>query len=252
MEREEKDLEIMNIFEAIDKRTSRRVYLGLELNDDQIQFLEKEIELINEKSGLTFLIIRNASTAFNSLIKTYGLFKNVKSVIVLSGNKKDNNLYEKIGYYGEMVVLKATQMGLATCWVGGTFDKNDKILGNINHDEKEIVCVITIGLAQDKKSFREESIKKIVRGKSQKVEDFYEADCEVLNWFTKGIEAVQKAPSAMNSQRVKIKYNDGIIKIFIPNDRKFDMVDLGIAKLHFELLARGKFDLGNNAIFHKK
>lgn len=32
-------------------------------------------------------------------------------------------LKEKVGYYGEQLILKVTELGLGSCWVGGTFDR---------------------------------------------------------------------------------------------------------------------------------
>jgi len=43
--------------------------------------------------------------------------------IGMIGNKDDPNSQEKLGYYGELIVLQATEMRLGTCWVGGTFDR---------------------------------------------------------------------------------------------------------------------------------
>ncbi|MCL1873280.1 MAG: hypothetical protein FWF85_04100, partial [Clostridiales bacterium] len=36
---------------------------------------------------------------------------------------KDAIGLERLGYYGELWLLQATALGLATCWVGGTFKR---------------------------------------------------------------------------------------------------------------------------------
>ena len=53
----------------------------------------------------------------------YGRIQNAKSYIAMIGNKDDKSVDEKIGYYGEKLVLKAQEIGLNTCWVAGTFNK---------------------------------------------------------------------------------------------------------------------------------
>ncbi len=59
---------------------------------------------------------------FDGLKKSYGLFSGVRHYLALVGNKTDMLTVEKLGYYGELLVLHATALGLGTCWVGGTYD----------------------------------------------------------------------------------------------------------------------------------
>ena len=54
------------------------------------------------------------------------------------------------------------------------------------------------------------------------------------------------APSSMNSQKPTVYYKNDNIIMKVPDDSKFNMIDLGIAKKHFELGAlNGKFEFGN-------
>ena len=57
--------------------------------------------------------------------------------------KKSDDLDEKLGYYGERLVLEAQALGLNTCWVGLTYSKQAEHL-TIGKDEK-LVCVIALG-----------------------------------------------------------------------------------------------------------
>ena len=52
----------------------------------------------------------------------YGKFSGVQNYIALIG-RKNNDLDEKIGYYGERLALVAQTLGLNTCWVALTFGK---------------------------------------------------------------------------------------------------------------------------------
>jgi hypothetical protein len=64
------------------------------------------------------------------------------------------------------------------------------------------------------------------------------------------MKSVQFAPTAMNSQKTRFRYIDGTLYAEIPPE-KLNMVDLGITKLHFELAAGGKFELGSPGAFSK-
>jgi hypothetical protein len=237
----------MDYLKAIEQRVSTRSYSGTAIDKEKISVLINEIEEGNQKYGLSISFLEDGSNAFNTFGKSYGMFKGVRSLIVMKGPKNDIHLKEKLGYVGEKVILKATSLGLATCWVGGSFERQNPIF-SVSEGE-EFVCVITVGIAADKKSLIGSIVSKIKRTKD--IEAFYTSDNAVPDWFVSGITAVQKAPSAKNSQKVQFSYNDGIVRAGVPDSYRFDLVDLGIAKLHFELAAGGSFSLGNNSEFQK-
>lgn len=243
----------MNILEAMCNRISRRSYLGEPIDNQSEDILNNLIEMYNNNYGMTSFLLKDGSEVFNSFLKSYGMFKNVVSLIVLKGSKDDTDLKEKTGYYGQRLILKATQLGLGTCWVGGTF-KKDSILLNIKDDE-EVYCVIPIGKVSDQPSLKEKAMATLIHRNSKSIEDFYNADIsydELPDYFVMGYKAVSKAPTALNSQKVSVSYIEGVTTIQVPDTYRFDMVDLGIAKANFELATEGLFPLGNNAIFKPK
>ncbi|MBK1811121.1 nitroreductase [Clostridium sp. YIM B02505] len=239
----------MDILEAIEKRRSRRSYLSTPIAKDKIEKIESLISKYNEEGGISIQFVEDGSDAFNGLRKSYGMFSGVKSVLALIGKSDDPNLAEKLGYYGELLVLEATKLDLGTCWVGGSFDKKTPI-GKLRNDET-LVCVIPIGNVEETQTIKEKLISKAVHGKIKPVEEFYTAVGEVPNWFSEGMKAVQKAPSAKNTQKVRFNYNEGSITAGIENTYVFDLIDLGIAKAHFAIIADGYFEFGNPGKFIK-
>lgn len=237
----------MNILEAIEKRKSRRSYLTTPIAKDKLEKLQSLISKYNQEGSISIQLIEDGSHMFNGLRKSYGMFSGVKSIVALIGKSEDPNLAEKLGYYGELLVLEATKLDLGTCWVGGTFDKKAQI-GNLRSDEA-LVCVIPIGNVEETQTIKEKLIYKAAHRKTKAVEEFYTAVGEVPNWFLQGMKVVQKAPSAMNSQKVKFNYNEGNITAGIENTYIFDLVDLGIAKAHFAIASDGYFEFGNPGKF---
>lgn len=227
----------MNLKEAINVRTSRRTYLESPIAEDKIEQLKNMIDQVNEQGRLCMKLIQEEPTAFGKLSKSYGMFKGVRNYILLIG-KNEPDMRERLGYYGEKLVLLATQLGLGTCWVGGTFDRS---LGIAYVKEDETFCgVITIGNVEQTKSFKERLITKLTHRKTKSVQELSETEGEVPEWFIDGMEAVQKAPSAVNAQPVLFTYHKGIVSARI-TAKKYghEKIDLGIAKLHFELGAGG-------------
>ena len=214
----------MDILEAINKRHAVRSYQDKPLSEDIKKSLKKEIEWCNKESGLNIKLFIDEPVSFNSFLARKMKFENVKNYIALSG-KNDADLEEKSGYYGEHLVLKATQLGLNTCWVAMTF-KRRKVRSMLNKDEK-LTCVIALGYGTtDGVSHPVKSINEVsdVGGK------------KMPYWFKSGIEAALLAPSGMGRQNFMFTLLDDKVKAEMLGTLG-SKVDLGIAKYHFEAAA---------------
>lgn len=235
----------MNMTRAIEVRKSRRTYLPTPIEPRKTALLKSRIEEYNVRAGLTICFLENGGFAFSGLRRSYGMFKGVRSLFVMKGLKSDPYLKEKIGYYGELLILEATVLGLGTCWVGGTFDKS----GIRTTEEEELVCVITVGNVPEEETLKERMIYKAVHRKTKSIRELSEIVGDCPGWLKTGLKAVQKAPSTRNTQKVCFLYEPGNLRARVPETAPFDLVDLGIAKLHFELAAGGRFQAGNGGKF---
>lgn len=210
----------MTIEEAIQNRHSVRQYDGRPLAEDQVANLTAEIEKINAARGLHIQLIQNEPKAFSGFLARYGKFRGVTSYIALVGSKS-GDLKEKLGYEGERLVLLAQLLGLNTCWVGGTFTKNKAV--QVDKGEK-FVAVISIGYG-------------LTQGKAHVNKPLGQiaAIAFTPEWFKKGVMCSMLAPSAMNKQNFHFEYMaDGKV-VATAKNVPFSSVDLGIAKLHFEI-----------------
>ena len=161
----------------------------------------------------------------------------MNSYFAMAGRRADLCLREKVGYWGEKLVLEATRLGLGTCWVGGTFDRAAcpcRLL-----PDEELVCVITVGHVSAELGGKERFIYRMVHRSTKPLEALYDAGGETPpDWFAAGMRAVRRAPSALNRQPVRFVWRDGAVSASVP-DYASQAVDLGIAKLHFEIGAGG-------------
>ena len=135
--------------------------------------------------------------------------------------KKDKQLEEKCGYYGEKVVLRAQELGLNTCWVAMTYSKV-KTAFQINSGEK-LCLVIAIGYGTTK-------------GTGHKVkapEAVMSAENPIPKWFQAGLEAALLAPTAMNQQKFVFALKGNTVTA-TAGTGFYTKIDLGIAKYHFE------------------
>ena len=218
----------MTLQEAIAARHSVRAYKEQPLTEDVVKVLEDEIVKLNNEGRLHIQLICNEPKAFQGTMAKYGKFRNANNYLVMAG-KRAEDLNERVGYYGEHLVLIAQTLGLNTCWVGLSYSK---VPGTYVLDEDEkIACYIAIGYGETQG----------VGHKIKTVEQVSNASDITPSWFKKGIEAALLAPTAVNQQKFSFEY------VGMSNNRHqvrakkgFSMIgytqmDLGIAKYHFEI-----------------
>lgn len=234
----------MDLLKAIDLRVSRRSYIDKEIGSEVESEIRNIIDKLNEESGLNLIYIKNAKSIFDSFKKSYGLIKGVKHCVVLAGNANDEHLYEKLGYYGEILVLKMTLLDVDTCWISGSFDRKNPILSEIG-EGKAVFGVISCGYCEKELSGREKMVRSFSHMRTKKAESIY-SSANPSDQFLKGIDALMKAPTAMNTLNFHVTEKDGEITMSVPSDSSNSLCNLGIGKLHFEIgSGLGKFELGN-------
>jgi len=99
-----KGVTAMDMMEAMKSRHSVRRYTDRRIGEDTAAALRDEIEACNGESGLSMQLVTDEPDAFGGFMAHYGKLVNVRNYIALVG-KKGRGLDEKIGYYGERVVL---------------------------------------------------------------------------------------------------------------------------------------------------
>ena len=217
----------MNEMQAISIRHSVRQFTDQPIEEGVLQELRQEIEAINEESGLSFRLFSNEPTAFDGFLARFGKFQKARNYFALIG-KRTEDLEERVGYYGERLVLKAVCLGLGTCWVGLTYQQ--KALRNLPlQDEEKLVLVIAFGYSANPGKPH----------KSKPLEKLSNLSPSSPDWFRDGVIAASLAPTAINQQKFYIEYHDGEARI-TDKGGPFSQVDLGIAAYHFEVGAKRK------------
>lgn len=241
----------MTLSDAITARTSLRSYLRVPISAEQRLELGKTIDQSNQRAGLHIQLICDQPEPFASLTKSYGMLTGVTNYLVFAGPETDPDLDEKCGYYGERIILTATTMGLGTCWVGGTYDR-DFCLRHLEPGER-LVCVAAIGHVPAERGGRENLIHNVTHRSVKTAAELASGLSHAPAWFMAGIAAVQRAPSARNRQAYRfVKKRDNSVVAHLTEETPFGLVDLGIAKLHFELGAHGgAWTWGDGGVFHK-
>ena len=219
----------MTLQEAIQARHSVRAYKAQPLSDADAQALQEKIAALNEEGQLHMQLIRNEPKAFLGPFARYGKFSGVTDYVVMIGKNADD-LDERIGYYGEQLVLFAQTQGMNTCWVGLSYTK---IPGTYVLDNGEkIGCYIAIGYGETQG----------VSHKIKRIDQVSNVGDDSPEWFRRGVEVALLAPTAINQQKFSFELlpaaADQPARVLAK--RHFSLVgytqmDLGIAKYHFEI-----------------
>ena len=218
---------MMTLLEAIDARHSVRRYISRPLEREAVDCLRAKIDECNSKGNLHIQLVLNERKGFSGML-AYGSFSGVENYIVMAGRRADD-LDERVGYYGEQIVLLAQQLGLGTCWAGLSYRK---VKGAYALDsEEKVACMISLGYPDDAGR----------KHKCKSVEDVSNVGVSTPEWFEQGVRAALKAPTAVNQQKFYIEYagvKDG--RHCVRARRLFSVVgytsmDLGIVRLHFEI-----------------
>lgn len=209
----------METLEIMKQRHSVRQYTDKKIEKEKRDALDELATRINEKTGLHIQVIYDEPKCFDSMMAHYGKFYGVNNYIALVG-KKTADLDEKLGFYGEQLVLKAQELGMNTCWVAMSHGKSK---AQIDKGEKQ-VCLISLGYGATNG----------VPHKSKAVSQVSNYHQGMPEWFLQGVEAALLAPTAVNQQKFYFELlQDSSVKA-ASGKGFYTKLDLGIAEYHFE------------------
>lgn len=258
-----------SMIEAINKRVSVRSYADEPIGQEQ---KEKIMDLLQSPNVGPFgHRVRFALIDFSEIDKnevrrlgTYGFISGAKSFIVSAirnglGETDSGKAFVDLGYCFEKIILAATNLGLGTCWMGGTF-KRANFAKSINTSDDEIVPAISpIGYARDRRTVREVALRRFANSDHRKPwkDLFFHGNMgtplskELAGDYVVPLESVRLGPSASNNQPWRVVYQrqPKAFHFYLkrtPGYSRFNgkidlqLVDMGISMCHFELSAREK------------
>ena len=126
-------------------RHSVRQYLDKKIPETVRSSLDAYAAELNEQGDLHMQIIYDEPECFNSRMAHYGKFENCTNYIAMVG-KKASSLDERCGFYGELLVLKAQELGLNTCWVALTHGKSKAVVAD--GETEAIIIALGYGKTQ--------------------------------------------------------------------------------------------------------
>jgi nitroreductase len=174
---------------------------------------------------------------FTGIVGSYGKIRGATAILVLLAPADSGNRGQlEAGHLGEQYVLAATALGIASCWVGGTFNYKALMTRFSIAPDEAVVSIIALGYPKvgkdafaavlhtfvPRKNLSQIAAPNLLRGSP---------------WLRAALEAVRIAPSAVNLQPWHFSGTEEQVVLKPTRKTAFTHIDLGIAMLHFALAA---------------
>lgn len=255
-----------SIQELIAERFSCRIYRDEAIEAarrDQLSAVLSGIGTGPLGSGARFSLIAGTELDRKALrgLGTYGFIRGATGYIVGALSEGPKSL-EDFGYLMEQAVLVATDLGLGTCWLGGTFTRSRFARRIRLRPGESIPAVAAVGhvveggRARDRVARRAHAELRLPREAL-----FFDGAFgrpvtpDRAGAYAPALEMVRRAPSASNKQPWRIVrdpqseawhfylhrtkgYGKGTLVFGLLRLADLQRVDLGIAMCHFDLTAR--------------
>jgi len=241
------------VTELIRARCSWRTYEPGPLSVEHVHGIHEFLANLPEPpfgSRIRIMLAEAPDTGFGRIRGTYGVISGASNFLV-GVMKFSEKSFVDYGYIFESAILKITSLGLATCWMGGTFDR-----GFFSETAQlkvyEIIPTISpVGIASKKRSLIDSTFALVAGSRKRKPWStlFFRNTFgtplseEEAGPFALALEMVRLAPSATNQQPWRVIMDDSGLHFYlmrtlgygkIIKEAGLQSVDMGIAMFHFE------------------
>jgi nitroreductase len=254
-----------SVVEIIRMRSSHRSYTPRPVEEEKLRALSDFFASLKGPFGgrARFTILDTAGWGDGKInaLGTYGTIQGARLFIVGSIARFERDM-EEFGYLFEKIILRATDLGLGTCWIGGVFNR-DGFAEKAGVREDEILPAVTpLGYATEKRSVADSIVRWSAGSKNRRPwpQLFFHGDFETSladgdsGLYLQPLEMLRLGPSASNRQpwRVVKEQGKNVFHLYLRRSKGYDKliravdlqrIDMGIAMSHFELAA-GELGLG--------
>ncbi|GAU77561.1 nitroreductase family protein [Fusibacter sp. 3D3] len=243
--------------QLIENRRSVRSFKNTPITENHLATINQFLDELNQSVGpfghsaeFTMIPVSNHINAEGEKIGTYGVIRNPAAYIV--GMTKNTKVHLiDFGYTFEIFMLNLLDLGVGSCWLGGTFDRK-MLSAKFEKNNSFIIPAITpIGYHDERPSIIEKTMRRFANSDHKLAFEtlFFNQNFdnplkkEAAGIYEIPLEMIRIGPSASNKQPWRMVVTaDGFIHFFIkhtPNYNgrlKFDMqlLDIGIGMAHFK------------------
>lgn len=251
--------------QTIKERYSVRSYQERPISEEDKERLMEYANTLSNPFGVhvSFHLLETKDVQNSQKLGTYGVIKGAQVFIGATVPAGELAL-EAVGYDFEKLILYATHLGIGTCWLAATFNRN-AFTTAIGVKENELFPAISpIGYPAEKKSLTESLFRKTMKSNQRKSWSklFFKGNFNTpltetdAGEYVFPLEMLRLAPSATNKQPWRVMQLNGAYHFYseidsgnsTENPVVIQRVDVGISASHFHLAAlekklSGKFEM---------
>ena len=248
-----------SIIDIIKERTSRRSYTPRAVEAEKREALERMFAQVQGPFGgrARFAILDTSGWGegrINSL-GTYGTIQGATLFIVGMIARGGHDM-EDFGCQFEKIILRATDLGLGTCWIGGIFNRSRFALKAGVRENEVLPAISPLGYPTERRSVADSVIRWSAGSRNRRpwADLFFDRDFERglapdrAGRYAEPLEVLRLGPSASNRQPWRVVKEQGrdVFHLFLCRSRGYDKLikavdlqrlDMGIAMSHFEVAA---------------
>jgi hypothetical protein len=265
-----------SVIKTMQKRQSIRTYETQKITTEHLKeindYFNEENNFLGpfgKKGQIELVQVTNNVTDKGIKLETYGFIKNPSAYMI---GLTENNQYTLVdfAYTFQKLILFLTELGIGTCWMGGTFNRNS-FEREIQLDERRFIpCITPFGYPKQKQRVFDKAVRLVVKADNKKPWDklFYDSNFEsTLTKENAGllevpIEMVRLGPSASNKQPWRLVVSDDhkVCHFYIEHTPNYStklgydmqLLDIGIAMCQFDLACQELNIKGNWAVGNPK
>lgn len=249
-----------SIIEIIRERCSHRTYTPQPVEAEKLQLIREFPNHLHSPFGGEFRLSILETTGWAegriNALGTYGTIRGAKLFLVGIIQRGERDM-EAFGSLFEQVILRCTDLGLGTCWIGGVFNRS-RFADKAGVRQGEILPAISpLGYPTPKRSVTDSLIRWSAGSKNRRPwrELFFDGSfdtaltADAAGPYSEALEMLRLGPSASNRQPWRVLKETGrnVFHLFLCRSKGYSKLikavdlqrmDMGIAMSHFELTAR--------------
>lgn len=237
----------MKITEIIEKRVSVRTFdESRELTGDVVEEIKQSIAKASAPfEGKYIIDFKKFDLKGPQSPSTYGTISGA-SWYMLMGIHDDEMSALAAGYAMEEVVLKATELGLGTCWMALTFKGSDFTKATDMPADEPLRIISPVGYPANKRKMLESITRMTLKSAKRKPMDDLFSEGEFGkpvaedNRFYKALSMMRLAPSAKNTQPWRALVQGNEVWFYYEEKTEASILDLGIGLCHFDLTLKAE------------
>ena len=230
---------------AVALRRSRRAYDSRPVDPATLDALDAVCTRFRPHADARVVLVREPRVdVFTGFVGGYGKVKNAPHLLVFIGDERAPFADQHVGYTGEAVVLEAAARELDTCWVAGFFRASlARSLVDLAPGER-VFAVSPLGHGTTNLAFGERGMRSMAHSHRRRtvLQIAPSVSAGWPDWAVAAVETARIAPSAVNRQPWRFRFDAGALVIArdsgVETPKVTKRLDCGIAMLHAELGAR--------------